>query len=150
MLYDWLAIASARQPRSTAGKIAGTRALYVLLSMTLAMEDLEYAYLEDSPSDCSVPQPECFRVAPDYDYHKSTEQNYSTDVVEFVGKYAALRSKLDYDYHKHYTPSRQLLHDQIISRFTEVEIDDGEYTCEVPEENWSVFTSLCFVFATFT
>lgn len=78
----------------------------------------------------------------DYNYNLSTEQNYEMKGEPvFVGKYARQRELLDYSYHLHYTPERQLLHDTLMERYNEVVIEDGEYTCEIPEENWLVFTA---------
>ena len=97
----------------------------------------------------------------EYDYSKSTEENYMTDrdVDEntgqigsngsaedgnvFVGKYASQRSKLDYSYHKHYIPERQLFHDQLIDGFDKTVVTDSitGRKCEVPLDNWIVFTA---------
>lgn len=82
-----------------------------------------------------------FSIPEEYDYSISTEENYRSEQVDFVGKYSHQRKKLDYSYHQHYHPSRQVLQDEIIDKYSQVEIDDGVYTCEVPEENWLVFTA---------
>ena len=82
-----------------------------------------------------------FTISSEYDYSVSTEENYRSDEIMFVGKYRRQRKKLDYSYHRHYLASRQRLHDEIIDKYSQVEIDDGVYTCEVPEENWLVFTA---------
>lgn len=90
-----------------------------------------------------------FPVPHDYDYNLSTEINYAyspekqTESISstFVGKYAEHRSQLDYSYHGYYTPERQLFHDIIIDAFHETIIKDGEVTCNVPTENWMVFTA---------
>ena len=104
----------------------------------------------------------------EYDYSKSTEDNYKTDKDAdensneassssssssngnstedgnvFVGKYASQRSKLDYSYHKHYIPERQLFHDQLIDGFDKTVVTDSKtgMTCDVPLDNWIVFTA---------
>ena len=43
-----------------------------------------------------------------YDFARSTEDNYgSTERCGFVGRHAKLRSRLDYEYHKYYSRTRQ-------------------------------------------
>ena len=62
-----------------------------------------------------------FKVPPNYDYSKSTTENYmykGPGEPPFVGKYANLRIPMDYSYHKHYTVDRQLLHDRLIDKAT--------------------------------
>lgn len=47
----------------------------------------------------------------------TTEENHrisSSEKVQFLGAYAHIRRKLDYNYHVHYTKLRQWLHDSII------------------------------------
>jgi hypothetical protein len=81
-----------------------------------------------------------------YDYSKSTGENYAADEgTPFVGKYGHLRSELDYTHHSHYIPERQVFHDQLIDIFRQTIVRDEEKktTCEVPEDNWLVFTAGC-------
>ena len=80
-----------------------------------------------------------------YDYSRSTEQNYAMDAesAEYVGKYAAIRAQLDYSHHSNYTPERQMMHDDMIDRFQNTIIRDGDFVCDRPLENWLVFTAGC-------
>lgn len=98
-----------------------------------------------------------------YDYSRSTEDSYAItdpiieewkgrdDVGEslkeqlFVGKYADERAGLDYTYHKFYNTDRQILQDSMIDLFHDTVVHDTENntTCEVPSENWMVFTAGC-------
>ena len=87
-------------------------------------------------------------IKSDYDFNKSTEDNYSIDnpIGEhvFVGKYKDYRSKLDYTYHSVYCKERQLLQDKIIEKFlNDVRVFDPQQQvyCESPLENWIVFTA---------
>jgi hypothetical protein len=85
-----------------------------------------------------------FSVRSDYDFSKSSEDNYSSPQAPFVGKYKAQRSMLDYNYHKHYSEERQLLHDQLIDLFLQTTVTDyrfNDVTCDAPLENWIVFTA---------
>jgi hypothetical protein len=90
---------------------------------------------ETPPPDWSIPA--------SYDYSKSSELNYCSDVAKEVGKYGAIRSQLDYSYHKHYKEERQLFHDVLIDLFWSTRVHDSEnnLVCEVPLENWIVFTA---------
>ena len=76
-----------------------------------------------------------------YDYSKSTEDNYAQDGKIFVGKYAAIRESLDYSYHKYYNIKRQFLQDEIIEKFLHIIRDKNE--CVIPTNNWLVFTAGC-------
>jgi predicted kinase len=69
-----------------------------------------------------------------YDWSKSTEENYRSKDGKFYGKYAHLRQTLDYNYHNHYTKQRQQLQDSIIDSFL---------SCVKCSENkhWIVFTA---------
>ena len=53
-------------------------------------------------------------VPSNYDYSKTTNDNYKYDKMEFFGPFAAIRSKRDYSYHVNYTPERQLWQDVAI------------------------------------
>ena len=78
-----------------------------------------------------------------YDYTRSTEENYRSDEPVFVGKYGNQRKVLDYSYHSHYRPERQLLHDQLIDHFHATRVHDRKQNafCEAPLQNWIVFTA---------
>lgn len=77
------------------------------------------------------------------DYEKSTEDNYSTDEAICVGKFASQRALLDYSYHKHWIPERQLFQDTIIDRFKDTVVHDSftGMTCSAPLHNWIIFTA---------
>lgn len=80
------------------------------------------------------------------DYSKSTEENYasSQEYAPIIGKYGFLRKLLDYNYHKHYTVERQLLHDSIIDQTSDTVIHDADKdrVCSKPAGgNWIVFTA---------
>ena len=59
-----------------------------------------------------------FKVPEDYDYSKTTNDNYDTwggvESPVFHGVYADIRKTLDYSYHGHYTKGRQLWQDRVI------------------------------------
>lgn len=100
-----------------------------------------------------------------YDYSQTTEDTYAivNPITEnwkgvdevgadesikqklFVGKYADDRAGLDYSYHKFYNQDRQVLQDSMIDLFHDTVVHDTENntTCEVPSENWMVFTAGC-------
>eukprot|EP00298_Acanthocystis_sp_HF-20_P013198 c20253_g2_i3.p1 GENE.c20253_g2_i3~~c20253_g2_i3.p1 ORF type:complete len:619 (-),score=226.48 c20253_g2_i3:100-1911(-) len=59
-----------------------------------------------------------FTVSPDYDYDRSTWENYMIDEPEFHGKYAAIRAKRDFAFHKSYTKERQLWQDSLLDILT--------------------------------
>jgi hypothetical protein len=104
-----------------------------------------------------------WELGEDYNYGASTEDNYGGPAADtasgddgqedadnnhssrFVGKYALERAALDYSYHKYYNSDRQLLQDTMIDLFHDTVIHDTENntTCDVPLENWMVFTAGC-------
>jgi hypothetical protein len=55
-----------------------------------------------------------FEVPVDYDFSRSTNDNYGVDDREFVGEFAEIRKTLDYAYHTNYTHARQLWQDKLI------------------------------------
>lgn len=79
----------------------------------------------------------------EYDFRRSTEENYKSSSPLFVGKYKEQRKTLDYSYHSYYTADRQLLHDELIERFHATRVHDAKKNafCEAPLENWIVFTA---------
>lgn len=50
----------------------------------------------------------------DYDYSRSTRENYTQEDPEFTGPFAQIRRGLDVSFHGCYTPARQRLQDKII------------------------------------
>ena len=56
-----------------------------------------------------------FEIAEDYDYTKSTNDNYNEpDIKQFYGNYTELRKHADYSYHSNYTEERQLWQDRVV------------------------------------
>lgn len=94
-------------------------------------------------ADSTHKSSQSFEIPRDYDFEKSSEANYCCADAQFVGKYAHIRSQLDYTYHKHYSVERQQLHDKLIDRFLKTVVHDRKRNveCEVPLENWIVFTA---------
>ena len=80
-------------------------------------------------------------VKNNFDFTKSSEDNYSDENAPFVGKYEKIRSQLDYNFHKHYSVRRQYLQDELMTQFLDTIIEDGEYICDKPLNNWIVFTA---------
>ena len=48
-----------------------------------------------------------FNVKDDYDYSKTTSDNYATDSKEYVGDYSEIRATRDYSYHSNFCKERQ-------------------------------------------
>ena len=74
----------------------------------------------------------------------STEDNYGTSSDKFIGRFAHIRSTLDYSYHKNYTFERQRFQDSILQEYLQgAVIRDAEtgIACSTPEEPWIVFTA---------
>eukprot|EP01035_Chromulina_nebulosa_P018489 gene18489-24202_t len=65
-----------------------------------------------------------YQIKEDYDYSKSTEENYSIDPI-----------------HAKFVEERQLFHDELIDLFANTIINDGNTLCDRPAENWIVFTA---------
>lgn len=55
-----------------------------------------------------------FKIPDNYDYRKSTNDNYRSDGLEFYGDFAEIRQGLDYSYHVNYTRARQDWQDHAI------------------------------------
>ena len=55
----------------------------------------------------------------------TTEENHRSTECQFLGAYAHIRRKLDYNYHVHYTKSRQWLHDSIVDDY--LQCDDNRW-----------------------
>ena len=79
-------------------------------------------------------------IPPDFDFSKSTEENYASADPTFVGEFVHIRSLLDYNYHLHYTPERQYFQDSIIKLF-EASVVENKTTCDSNLVNWLVFTA---------
>ena len=87
-----------------------------------------------------------FEIPPltnNFDFEKSTEDNFSTDDLTFVGKYADIRSLLDYTYHKNYVPDRQALQDSIVDELLGMSTihDINGKICTTPTRPWLIFTA---------
>lgn len=83
-----------------------------------------------------------------FNYELSTEDNWafvreSEETPPLVGKYVRERETVDYTYHKHYTPERQLLQDKLMDLFHDTIVYDTDHnlTCDRPLNNWLVFTA---------
>ena len=81
-------------------------------------------------------------LSADIDYTKSSTENHcwKGPNPKSVGKYAGIRSQMDYSYHKHYSPERQYLHDVLIDEALSSS-DFGTNNCEKLLQNWLVFTA---------
>ncbi|CAK0905347.1 unnamed protein product, partial [Prorocentrum cordatum] len=55
-----------------------------------------------------------FTVPDDFDYSRSTSDNYRVDTREFAHEFAHLRRRLDFGYHSNYTMERQRWQDEAI------------------------------------
>lgn len=55
-----------------------------------------------------------FQTPVDYDYNKSTNENYKTSSLTFVGEFSDIRKDRDYSYHVNYTEARQAWQDAAI------------------------------------
>lgn len=54
------------------------------------------------------------QIPANYDYQRSTNDNYSVDGLNFYGDFAEIRAHLDYSYHVNYTQERQKWQDHAI------------------------------------
>mmetsp|Transcript_10557 Transcript_10557/g.24558 ORF Transcript_10557/g.24558 Transcript_10557/m.24558 type:complete len:688 (+) Transcript_10557:264-2327(+) len=73
-----------------------------------------------------------FVVAEDYDYAKSTNDNYGVKGRSFFGKYAGIRATLDYRYHVNYCQERQ--------RWQDAAVDSVVARTAAQANPWVVFT----------
>jgi hypothetical protein len=104
-----------------------------------------------SCAEASTSPSKCYTIPPElsaYDFTKSTESNYKiskNDKVEFVGQFVEHRKSLDYNYHVHYNPQRQLLQDKVIRHFLRTFVKDSKTNkyCSRPTAPW-VINALCF------
>jgi predicted kinase len=85
-----------------------------------------------------------YPIPPSFSLDKSTEENYGVNNMEFYGPFKAIRSSLDYTYHRNYIKSRQLFQDRIVEKLLEgtvIEDSNGRGFCKTPSEPWIVFTA---------
>lgn len=68
---------------------------------------LEMRWLRTLAKLLSAVERHIFIVKDDYDYSRSTTDNYAVDFIEYVGDFADIRATRDYTYHSNYTPERQ-------------------------------------------
>ena len=83
-------------------------------------------------------------IPQDYDFGKSTQENYNSDDGKFAGPFASIRENLDLDYHGNYTEARQLFQDEIIVKLLDgasVTDEQNGMVCSTPTEPWIVFTA---------
>ena len=82
-----------------------------------------------------------------YDWSLSTEENYRSDVdCQLYGRYAAIRTTLDYSYHSNYTKERQLVQDDIIDillNIATIADPSSGGMCSAPSPRWVAFTAGC-------
>mmetsp|Transcript_9440 Transcript_9440/g.28512 ORF Transcript_9440/g.28512 Transcript_9440/m.28512 type:complete len:487 (+) Transcript_9440:163-1623(+) len=75
-----------------------------------------------------------WKVPADYDYSKSTKENYAAEGGEpYVGQFADIRANLDQDYHGRYIASRQVFQDMLIQSVVRRGMQ--------PEHPWIIFTA---------
>ena len=87
-----------------------------------------------------------------YNIDESTKRNYeilSYNYTNCTSKYAPIRASLDYDYHRHYNPSRQKVQDAIIDHLlnrTTIQCSATGRSCPKPHDgsNFIVFTAGVF------
>ena len=86
---------------------------------------------------CNISKPSRF------DCNLSTEDYHRSNQKKIYGRYASLRKLLDYDYHAHYSQSRQMFQDSIIDSMLDnpwIEDQFGQ-NCSQPMRPWIVFTA---------
>lgn len=75
---------------------------------------------------------EDFRTPPDFNYAKTTNDNYSVAGDAVFGKYASIRKTRDYNYHVNYSEARQHWQDGVV---------DAVVSRTEPQANpWIVYT----------
>jgi hypothetical protein len=86
---------------------------------------------------CNIPKPSRF------DCNLSTEDYHRSNQKKIYGRYASIRRNLDYEYHAHYSRSRQRFQDSIVDSMLEntwIEDQFGQ-NCSQPTRPWIVFTA---------
>lgn len=68
---------------------------------------MEMRWLRTLSKLFSAVESHIFDVKADYDYSKTTCDNYATLEKEYVGDYAEIRASRDYSYHSNYCKERQ-------------------------------------------
>lgn len=78
-----------------------------------------------------------------FDCNLSTEDYHRSNQERLYGRYASIRGQLDYDYHAHYSRSRQMFQDSIIDSMLENTWIEDKYgqNCSQPTRPWIVFTA---------
>ena len=74
---------------------------------------------------------------------RSTEELFRSDEKALYGRYATIRTTIDYDYHTHYTQSRQGFQDSVVDSMLQSTriVDNHGCTCSEPTRPWIVFTA---------
>lgn len=83
-------------------------------------------------------------IPQDYDFGKSTQENYSSGEGNFAGPFASIRENLDFDYHGNYSEARQMFQDEIIVKLLDgatVTDEQNGMVCSTPTKPWMVFTA---------
>ena len=55
-----------------------------------------------------------YSVKDDYDYSKTTVENYSAEPGIYTGEFSDIRASRDYSWHSNYSPERQLWQDMAV------------------------------------
>ncbi len=79
-----------------------------------------------------------------YDYNKTTEENWKAEVCSSFGKYYAERSLLDYSYHSCYDIERLIIHDRMLdSMLADVNRRFPDVNClmKAKSSSWLLFTA---------
>lgn len=102
----------------------------------------------DSVKDKSMQANLEFAIREDYDFSQSTEYNYAhynpnPEPEDFTPQYRKERMMVNYEYHRVYSKDRQLFQDKILEKFLKTKVIDKKnmLECEVPLNNWIVFTA---------
>lgn len=73
-----------------------------------------------------------------YNWERSTEDNFRSNDVVFYGHFTSARQHLDYEYHSHYSSSRQLFQDSMIeSLLLNDNVTEDDNSCE----QWIIFSA---------
>ncbi len=78
-----------------------------------------------------------------FDWELSTEENFRSETHELCGHFKAIRERLDYNYHGHYSCARQRLQDFIIHSILAAAENESikNRHCRVSPNPWVVFTA---------
>lgn len=86
---------------------------------------------------------EC-KIPSDFDFDKSTQENYAADSQEFYGPFEEFRASLDFSYHGNYTKERQAFQDKIVQKClggTMIYDRNNGIVGKKAEDPWMVFTA---------